>query len=164
MQENRNPVHTQCRYTVSPVVTGQRRSSAINNRAILGTLCLAFVIYTAYVYTAGTARDDLPAMSAIERHGADVYQHYNCVACHQFYGLGGYMGPDLTNVVSNRGQAYARAFITAGTATMPRLGLSDDEVDAVLAYLAFVDKTGTYPARDYEVQWYGMVTQVDDPQ
>lgn len=103
-------------------------------------------------------------MNDHERAGALVFQDYNCVACHQFYGLGGYMGPDLTNVISNRGEAYARAFIAAGTATMPNLGLADDEIDAVVAYLAFVDKTGTYPAENYEVQWYGFVAQEDDPQ
>ena len=106
----------------------------------------------------------LPAMGDIERRGAEVYQQYNCVACHQFYGLGGYMGPDLTNVMSNRGEPYTRAFISAGTATMPNLGLASEEIDAVVAYLAFVDKTGTYPVQDFDVRWYGAVEQDDDPQ
>ena len=136
----------------------------INNRAILGTLGVAFVVYTAFVYTSGTAAEHLAPMNDNERAGVQVFQDYNCVACHQFYGLGGYMGPDLTNVISNRGEAYARAFITAGTATMPNLGLAEDEIDAVVAYLAFVDRTGTYPAENYEVQWYGFVAQEDDPQ
>ncbi len=103
-------------------------------------------------------------MGDIERRGAEVYQQYKCVACHQFYGLGGYMGPDLTNVVSNRGQAVARAFIAAGTATMPNLGLATEEIDAVVAYLAFVDKTGTYPPENFDVRWFGTVDQEDDPQ
>jgi nitric oxide reductase subunit C len=103
-------------------------------------------------------------MSAVERHGAEVFQQYNCVACHQFYGLGGYMGPDLTNAISNRGEAVARAFIASGTATMPNLGLSAEEVDAVVAYLAFVDQTGTYPPKEFNVRWYGTVEQEDDPQ
>lgn len=93
-----------------------------------------------------------------------MFQDYNCIACHQFYGLGGYMGPDLTNVISNRGEAVARAFIAAGTATMPNLGLAPEEVEAVVAYLKFVDKTGTYPPENYEVRWYGAVDQEDDPQ
>ncbi len=92
-----------------------------------------------------------------------MFQKYNCVSCHQFYGLGGYMGPDLTNVISNRGEMVARVFITSGTATMPNLGLTEDEVDAVVAYLGFVDQTGTYPPENYTVHWYGAVTQEDDP-
>lgn len=103
-------------------------------------------------------------MTETERYGAQVFQQYNCVACHQFYGLGGYMGPDLTNAISNRGEAVARAFITAGTAAMPNLGLTPAEVDAVVAYLAFVDKTGTYPPKEFDVRWFGTVEQEDDPQ
>lgn len=74
------------------------------------------------------------------------------------------MGPDLTNVISNRGEAIATAFITAGTATMPNLGLAPAEVQDVVAYLGFVDTTGTYPPKQYEVTWYGTVKQEDDPQ
>ena len=138
--------------------------SIINNRAIFGALSVAFVFYSGYVYTKGTDAAHLPSMGEIERRGAQVYQQYNCVACHQFYGLGGYMGPDLTNVMSNRGEPYTRAFITAGTMTMPNLGLATEEIDAVVAYLAFVDKTGTYPPENFDVRWFGTVDQEDDPQ
>jgi len=135
----------------------------INNRAVLGTLAVAFVFYTAFVYTSGTEAQHLQPMADVERDGAQVFQDYNCVACHQFYGLGGYMGPDLTNVISTRGEAYARAFIAAGTVTMPNLGLAEDEIDSVVAFLAFVDKTGTYPVKNYDVLWTGFVAQEDDP-
>ena len=127
-------------------------------------LIVAFFFYSGYVYTKDTEATHLPPMSQVERQGAAVYQQYNGVACHQFYGLGGYMGPDLTNVISNRGEAYSRAFITAGTATMPNLGLANEEIDAVVAYLSFVDKTGTYPPEEFGVRWFGTVEQEDDPQ
>ena len=121
------------------------------------------MFYSSYVYTTGTEAPHVTPMSEAARHGQQVFQAYNGIACHQFYGLGGYMGPDLTNVISNRGEAVARAFIASGTATMPNLGLADEEIDAVVAYLAFVDQTGTYPAENYEIQWYGTVVQEDDP-
>ena len=103
-------------------------------------------------------------MSDEARFGLQVYQEKNCMACHQFYGLGGYMGPDLTNVISTRGEAFSRAFIVSGTASMPNLGLSEDEVSAVIAYLTAVDQTGTYPPKNYEVHWTGNVSQEDDPE
>lgn len=137
--------------------------AVINHRALLGCLCAAFVVYSGFVYTRGTEASHVMPMSDVERAGAATYQQYNCVACHQFYGLGGYMGPDLTNVISNRGEGYARAFIASGTARMPNLGLAQEEIDAVVAYLAFVDKTGTYPAEHVEVHWTGTVAQQDDP-
>lgn len=135
----------------------------MSHRAIFGCLCAVFAVYSSYVYTAGTEADHVARMNDSERFGAEVYQQYNCVACHQFYGLGGYRGPDLTNVISNRGAAYARAFISAGTAAMPNLGLASEEIDAVIAYLAFVDRTGTYPVENYDVQWNGTVAYQDDP-
>jgi nitric oxide reductase subunit C len=103
-------------------------------------------------------------MDDAARHGQRVFQDNNCIACHQFYGLGGYMGPDLTNVIRNRGEAYSRAFITAGTQRMPTFNLSMEETDALIAFLAFVDQTGTYPPEDYKVRWTGLVTQSDDPE
>ena len=42
--------------------------------------------------------------------------------------------------------------------------ISFTEVDAVVAYLAFVDQTGTYPPQEFDVRWYGTVEQEDDPQ
>ena len=133
------------------------------NRLVLGVLCAAFLPYSVYVYTRGTDTRAAPPMSAEARHGQQIYQEYNCIACHQFYGLGGYMGPDLTNVVGKRGRAYAAAFITNGTVAMPNLGLTEQQVDAVLDFLEFVDTTGTYPAETYSVRWYGTVAQADDP-
>ena len=73
------------------------------------------------------------------------------------------MGPDLTNVISNRGGAYARAFMAAGTLAMPNFALNDEELDALVAFLQFVDSTGTYPLQNYEVSWFGTVAQEDDP-
>ena len=149
---------------MSNVAADCLRGPAINNRAIFTTLCVSFVFYSAYVYTMGTEAPHVSPMSGEARDGQALFQEKNCIACHQFYGLGGYMGPDLTNVISNRGAAYARAFIVAGTARMPRFELADDEVDALVAYLEFVDSSGTYPPRDVDVTWYGTVAQADDPQ
>ena len=136
----------------------------INHRIIFGTLCVAFVIYSATIYTSGTAATHNDPMSPEARAGQQLFQDNNCIACHQFYGLGGYMGPDLTNVISTRGAAYAGAFITAGTTSMPTFGLNEEEVSALISFLTFVDATGTYPPKEIAVHWSGYVTQEDDPQ
>ena len=125
---------------------------------------MAFVVYSVYVYTAGTEAAHVEQMSDEARRGQQLFQQHNCIACHQFYGLGGYMGPDLTNVISNRGAAYAGAFISNGTTRMPNLGINADDTAALVSYLEFVDTTGTYPPQNYEVTWYGTVRQEDDPQ
>ena len=126
------------------------------------TLCLAFIPYSAYVYTSGTEAPHIAPMNAEARYGQVLFQQHNCIACHQFYGLGGYMGPDLTNVVSNKGSAYARAFLMSGTPRMPNFNLNEAELDAMVAYLEFVDTTGRYPADEYQINWYGTVVQNDE--
>ncbi len=91
--------------------------------------------------------------------GKTLYQEKNCTACHQLYGLGGHMGPDLTNVISalDKGADYARAFIESGTEKMPDFDLDEAQVDAVVQFLEFVDSAGTYPPRQPEINWYGTV-------
>ncbi|MDH4047938.1 MAG: cytochrome c [Gammaproteobacteria bacterium] len=127
-------------------------------------MCAAFAVYSAVVYTSGTETPHLEPISEPARAGQQVFQEYNCIACHQFYGLGGYMGPDLTNVISKRGPIYARAFIASGSARMPNFKLSEPEISALIEYLTFVDGTGSYPPENYQVNWYGTVVQEDDPQ
>ena len=46
---------------------------------------------------------------------------------------------------------------------MPNFGLDETEVDALIAYLTFVDSTGTYPPENFDVMWTGLVAQEDDP-
>jgi len=140
----------------------QFRGAGINNRAIFMTLCLAFIPYSAFVYTRGTEASHIAPMGDEARYGQALFQEHNCVACHQFYGLGGYMGPDLTNVVSNKGSPYARAFLTSGTQRMPNFDLNETELDAIVAFLEFVDTTGRYPASEYQINWYGTVVENDE--
>jgi nitric oxide reductase subunit C len=124
---------------------------------IVGFLCAAFFAYSAYVYTVGTRLTQPVAYTDAVRDGQGLFQKHNCIACHQFYGLGGYMGPDLTNVISSpgKGPLYARALMTAGTARMPNFHLSAAELDALIAFLEYADASGKYPAEAYEIRWYG---------
>ncbi len=123
------------------------------------TLCLAFIPYSVYVYTLGTEAPHMTPMGDEARSGQALFQKHNCIACHQFYGLGGYMGPDLTNVISNKGSPYARAFLMSGTQRMPNFNLNETELDEMVAFLEFVDTTGRYPASEYRINWFGTVVE-----
>ncbi len=72
------------------------------------------------------------------------------------------MGPDLTNVISDKGDAYARAFLIAGTERMPDFGFSDSDMDDLVSFLEFVDTMGTYQAPSYELKWYGTVASLNE--
>ena len=62
------------------------------------------------------------------------------------------------------GEAIARAFLMNGGNGMPNFELNETEINALVAYLKFVDKTGTYPPKVYDMTWYGMIYQEDDPE
>jgi nitric oxide reductase subunit C len=128
-------------------------------RRIMAFYCTAFVAFSIYVYTGGTHLPNAPPLSAKVQEGLRLFQAKNCVACHQFYGLGGYMGPDLTNVASapDKGAPHIRAMLKYGTTRMPNFGFSETQIDALVAFLKFVDASGRYPPAQPKIKWYGTV-------
>ena len=123
------------------------------------SLVVAFyLVYSFLVYTSdGETSQANFVIPAEAQEGKLVFQKYNCAACHQIYGLGGYMGPDLTNVISNRSREYAAAFIQTGTTRMPDFDLSDEELQQLLAFLEVVDGSGLFPVKDFEIRWNGTI-------
>lgn len=105
------------------------------------TLFISYAAYSFWVYTKGTELNTPSSFTKQERLGKELWQQKNCSSCHQLYGLGGYLGPDLTNITSDpkRGNNYAAAFIKYGGTTMPNFHLNDEQTAAILAYLATVD-------------------------
>lgn len=79
--------------------------------------------------------------------GEKLWQNNNCTSCHQLYGLGGYLGPDLTNVISNpnKGPGYVAAFVNSGVKSMPKFEFTANETDQIVQFLTHVDQTGFYP-------------------
>lgn len=122
-------------------------------RGILLALSLVFCAYTLVIYFQD--HDARSPASSMVRRGMEVWQGQNCQSCHQFYGLGGYMGPDLTNVVSQRDEQRIRTFIRYGTGRMPAHAISEDELDALIAFLAWVDSSGISRVPDSAVHWTG---------
>lgn len=121
-------------------------------------LFVAFVIYTCSVYSYCDNRsvnESTPTTQALD--GWKTWQQNNCQSCHQIYGLGGYMGPDLTNELSDstKSEKYIRTFIKYGTGKMPNFNLSDSEVNNLMAFLKWVDKSGRTKVRKENVTWSG---------
>ncbi len=133
-------------------------------RFFFWSLFILFVIDAYFVYTSGTEND--PSQSFLTegaKNGKLLFQEHNCISCHQLYGLGGYMGPDLTNVMSapGKGEIYVKTLIQNGTQRMPNLHLPESDVKALTEYLNYVDKTGISPVRNFEINLDGTITQKD---
>jgi nitric oxide reductase subunit C len=133
--------------------------TVFSRRLILAVFIAAFVVYTAYVYTSGTETPADVALTGPVKNGLTLFQANNCIACHQFYGLGGYLGPDLTNVISapGKGAEYAKAILEDGTPGMPDFSFSAVEVDDLIQFLKFVNASGEYPPRKPVIRWNGTV-------
>ncbi|MBS1614600.1 MAG: cytochrome c [Bacteroidetes bacterium] len=122
-------------------------------RVVLALLCTACAVFTAFVYTRKGQQGDVPP-SDTARQGMLVWQGKNCQSCHQLYGLGGYLGPDLTNV-AEKGDGYMRAFLKNGTARMPNFHLNDQEIAQLSAFLHWVDRSGKSKVPAQAVHWTG---------
>lgn len=123
-------------------------------RGFLLILCLAFAGYSIMVYCIGAGKHS-QLISAEAEIGKEIWQEKNCQSCHQLYGLGGYMGPDLTNVVARKDEAYIHAMVKNGTQKMPNFHLTDKETRLVIAFLSWVNTTGSSMVPDTAVTSWG---------
>ena len=124
---------------------------------VAGLLLTAFLAYSFTLY-ATLPGGGVPLAPAADR-GKTLWQRYNCTACHQVYGLGGFLGPDLTNVYARRNEAHIRAMLRSGTNTMPVYPLSDTEIGDLLAYLKHVDGSGQADPRTFKIHPDGTIAQ-----
>lgn len=139
--------------------------TARHRRTIFMVLVALFGVQSVITYTtATTVGDERATYNEASVRGADLYREFNCTACHQFYGLGGYMGPDLTNVTSapGKGPDFAKGIILHGTQRMPALGLTPQQADDIVAFLQAVDATGTYPIRHIDLTPWGTYRSMHD--
>lgn len=125
---------------------------------IIAILIVTFGLYNYIIYNTDSyiATEKL-STQAIK--GQQLFQNNRCWSCHQLYGLGGYLGPDLTNVYSDekKGPLYIKAFLNSGVKSMPQFNFNEAEKDAIVAYLQQVDQTGIYPNYDANIQASGWV-------
>ncbi len=127
-------------------------------KAFFATILVStFLIYTTYIYTSLPAEDKVPLNEVMA--GKKIWQQLNCNACHQIYGLGGYIGPDLTNAYSLKGPAYIKAFLQNGTASMPSFKLTNKEKADLLYFLQNIDLSGKADPRTFTINYDGTIEQ-----
>ena len=117
----------------------------MEQRTVALLLVFLFALYSSWIYTNGTEKNVLLAGNeqAMSKMGKALFQKHNCQSCHQLYGLGGYLGPDLTSAWSdkNRGETYIKALLQSGGNRMPDFDLTKEEIDQLITYLKYVDST-----------------------
>ena len=128
-----------------------------NKLLIFLLLFTGFLSYSFIIYT--TVESEEIVVSTEAAQGKLVWQQYNCGSCHQFYGLGGHLGPDLTNVYSKRSPEYISAFLKTGTPVMPNFHLNETEIKALLSFLEQTNASGSADPRTYRLNYDGTIIQ-----
>jgi len=117
-------------------------------------LTAIFFCQTWMVYVDAAGRE-LPPLSAQATRGQELWLENNCQSCHQLFGFGGFLGPDLTNLArrleshSAEGEATRTALdgrletvLTTGSARMPAFHLAADERDDLACFFEELSRTG----------------------
>lgn len=89
----------------------------------------------------GVVEPDAPIRFELADRGLEIVEARACLGCHVVGRRGGNVGPALNDITDRRDPAFIRRKLADPTfdnptSMMPNFGLSQDEIEAVLAYLA----------------------------
>lgn len=119
-------------------------------------LTLLFLTYSFTIYL----QSGFKSNANMAADGRLVWQKYNCQSCHQLYGLGGYLGPDLTNEMANpNAQVIILSMLKNGVSIMPSFKLSGKEQDDLVKFLAAVNASGVANPRSFKTNMNGTIEQ-----
>lgn len=116
---------------------------------------LNIAVATTVILTAGTGDVASDSANSEENDGVNVWQSKNCIACHSIFGLGGHLGPDLTNTYGEKGAAYIDFVLKNGLQNMPDLQLSETERKQLISYLEHINKLGKFPLGNFSDNPFG---------
>ncbi len=123
-------------------------NKAARNLFIIGSL-IFFGIFLALTYdTLGQLDKRAPEITPDVDAGKQAWQKYDCIGCHTIFGNGSYFAPDMTKVVERKPTGYLKQFImdpkaVKAEAAMPKLGITSDEADKLIAFLVWISKVDT---------------------
>lgn len=93
--------------------------------------------------TTGDVMEDLdaPIRNELATRGGELFREKACIGCHAIDGDGGDVGPKLDRVADRRDLPFIRQKLldptfNNATSMMPNLGLTREEVEALVAFLA----------------------------
>lgn len=129
------------------------------NLFFIGTMGCLVIFFALSIHTMST----IPKYTNSDKLTADViagkkvWEKYDCIGCHTLIGEGSYFAPELKDIYSQKGPAFIRAFLkdpvkvwygsaeaAKGQRKMPNLHLSDEEINHLIAFFAWVDKIDTH--------------------
>jgi len=123
-------------------------NKAAKNLFIFGSLFF-FVIFLALTFdTMSTLEKRAPEITEKVNAGKMAWHKYDCIGCHTILGNGSYFAPDMTKVVERKPAGYLKKFLmdpksVNAKAAMPKLGITSEEADNLVAFLDWISKVDT---------------------
>ena len=113
-----------------------------------------FLLFLALTFDTSSGlpeRDNRSAITEKVALGKKVWEQNDCIGCHTLLGEGAYFAPELGNVYKRFGSTDAiKAFIATrpkdgipGRRSMPQFNLSEEQLDAVAAFLKYASEINT---------------------
>ena len=113
---------------------------------------LLFLSLTFDSMSALPKRDNRENLTPQVAMGKMVWEENDCIGCHTLLGEGAYFAPELGNVYKRFGNSTdaIKAFIKSrpkdgvpGRRSMPQFNLSEEELDAIAAFLKYASEINT---------------------
>lgn len=114
-----------------------------------------FLLFLALTFDTESAlpdRDNRGNLTEQVAMGKKVWEENNCIGCHTLLGEGAYFAPELGNVYKRFGNSTDAivGFIKSrpvngipGRRSMPQFNMSDEELNAVAAFLKYASEINT---------------------
>ncbi|MDA8098183.1 MAG: c-type cytochrome [Nitrospiraceae bacterium] len=123
-------------------------NKAARNLFIFGSLFFFVIFLGLTVDTMNQIDGRAPEITKDVDAGKMVWQKYDCIGCHTILGNGSYFAPDMTKIVEQKPAGYLKQFLmdprgVNPKAAMPKLGISSQEADQLLAFLTWISKVDT---------------------
>ncbi|MCH1571228.1 MAG: cytochrome c [Longimicrobiales bacterium] len=107
-----------------------------SKKAMLSVLVVCFAIQTGLVYS-----DDVDIeLSADAVEGRELFHDGSCQVCHQLWGQGGFLGPDLTNASSRIDETRLTSLLTVGSGQMPAYQYDAEQIRSMRSFLEEIDR------------------------
>jgi nitric oxide reductase subunit C len=114
---------------------------ATGRRRLFSILIAVFFLQTWLVYSDSQTRRT-PPLSKLAARGQEIWLDNNCQSCHQVFGFGGFLGPDLTNAIGSLTDARLDSILTEGAGLMPAFQLDAEERGALKQWFVELDRVG----------------------
>ncbi len=82
------------------------------------------------------------ALSESGQAGLSIWRRNNCHVCHQLYGFGGYLGPDLTHLAARVDNESFAQILRGGVGPMPHFELPEADVAHLFQFLTEINQSG----------------------